>query len=98
MQVLQRVSKLLGQAIAIIVNLFNPQKVLIKGEIVAAKALIFPIIEHSVQQHALGSFVPNLVISEAEFQNEPSMAGVALVRKSLLEGALLSHIINEQDA
>ncbi|PKH07754.1 ROK family protein [Moritella sp. Urea-trap-13] len=97
-QVLQRVSKLLGQAIAIIVNLFNPQKVLIKGEIVAAKNLIFPMIEHSVQQHALGSFVPNLIISEAEFQNEPSMAGVALVRKSLLEGGLLSYIINEHDA
>ncbi|MDX2321860.1 MAG: ROK family protein [Moritella sp.] len=96
-QVLQRMSKLLGQAIAIIVNLFNPQKVLIKGEIVAAKSLIFPIIEHSVAQHALGSFVPNLVISEAKFQNEPSMAGVALVRKSLLEGSLLNHIIHEFD-
>ena len=97
-QVLQRVSKLLGQAIAIIVNLFNPQKVLIKGEIVIAKSLIFPIIKHSVQQHALGSFVPNLIISEATFQNEPSMAGVALVRKALLEGSLLSHIIQAHDA
>ncbi|QUM86091.1 MULTISPECIES: ROK family protein [unclassified Moritella] len=96
-QVLQRVSKLLGQAIAIIVNLFNPQKLLIKGEIVAAKELIFPIIEHSVQQHALGSFVPNVVINEAQFQNEPSMAGVALVRKALLEGSLLNHIIHEYD-
>ena len=96
-QVLQRVSKLLGQAIAIIVNLFNPQKLLIKGEIVAAKELIFPIIEHSVQQHALGSFVPNVVINEALFQNEPSMAGVALVRKALLEGSLLNHIIHEYD-
>ena len=97
-QVLLRVSKLLGQAIAIIVNLFNPQKVLIKGEIVAAKALIFPMIEHTVQQYALGSFVPNLVINEAKFQNEPSMAGVALVRKSLLEGSLLSHIIHKHRA
>ena len=96
-QVLQRVSKLLGQAIAIIVNLFNPQKLLIKGEIVAAKELIFPIIEQSVQQHALGSFVPNLVINVADFQNEPSMAGVALVRKALLEGSLLNHIIHEDD-
>ncbi|QUM75717.1 ROK family protein [Moritella sp. 24] len=96
-QVLQRVSKLIGQAIAIIVNLFNPQKLLIKGEIVAAKELIFPIIEQSVQQHALRSFLPNLVISEAKFQNEPSMAGVALVRKSLLEGSLLNYIIHEHD-
>ena len=71
---------------------------LIKGEIVAAKALMFPMIEHTVQQHALGSFVPNLVINEAKFQNEPSMAGVALVRKALLEGSLLSHIIHEHSA
>ncbi|MFT5879888.1 MAG: N-acetylglucosamine repressor [Moritella sp.] len=94
-QVLQRVSKILGQAIAIIINLFNPQKLLIKGEITAAKALIFPIIEQSVQQHALGSFLPNLVITEAQFQREPSMAGVALVRKALLEGHLLKHIMQD---
>lgn len=97
-QVLQRASKLLGQAMAIIVNLFNPQKLLIKGDIVAAKELIFPIIKHSVQQHALGSFIPNLIITEAKFQNEPSMAGVALVRKALLEGSLLNYIIHEHDA
>ena len=93
-QVLQRASKLLGQAIAIIINLFNPQKLLIKGEIVAAKQLIFPIIEQSISQHALGSFLPNFIITEASFQTEPSMAGVALVRKELLEGPLLNHIIN----
>lgn len=93
--VLQRVSKLLGQAIAIIINLFNPQKLLIKGEITAAKALTFPVIEQSVQQHALGSFLPNLVITEAQFQCDPSMAGVALVRKALMEGHLLQHIMHD---
>jgi len=94
-QVLQRASKLLGQAIAIMVNLFNPQKLLLKGEIAAAKNIVFPSIKQSVQQQALPSFLPELIIEEAEFQNAPSMAGVALVRKALQEGNLLNHIIQQ---
>lgn len=94
-QVLQRASKLLGQAIALMVNLFNPQKLLLKGEIVAARNIIFTSIKQSVQQQALPSFLPELIIEEAAFQDQQSMAGVALVRKALQEGNLLNHIIQQ---
>ncbi len=93
-QVLQHISQILGQAIAIIINLLNPQKLLIKGEIVRAKEIVFPAIEKSVKQYALGSFLPHFSLTAAAFQNEPSMAGVALVRKALLEGDLLHHIMS----
>lgn len=93
-QVLQHVSKILGQAIAIIINLLNPQKILIKGEIIRAQEIVFPAIEKSVKQYALGSFLPHFSMTAAAFQNEPSMAGVALVRKALLEGNLLHNIMN----
>lgn len=91
--VLEQASRTLGQAIAIMVNLFNPQKLLIKGEIVAAKEIVFPAIKQSVAQYTLPGFLPDLIIQEAQFQHAPSMAGVALVRKALFEGSLLDQML-----
>ncbi|MCE0556727.1 ROK family protein [Motilimonas sp. E26] len=91
--VLTNVGKYLGQAIAIMVNLFNPEKVLIAGEIMAADQVLLPAIKQCVHHQSLPSFHDNLPIVPAKFQKQPTMGGFALVKRVLLDGSLLQTIM-----
>ena len=87
--VLTNVGKYLGQAIAIMVNLFNPEKILIAGEIMAAEQVLLPAIKQCVEHQSLSSFHEHLPIVAAKFQKQPTMGGFALVKRVLLDGSLL---------
>ncbi|MBO0180297.1 ROK family protein, partial [Vibrio parahaemolyticus] len=52
-QSLVRVGNQLGKAIAITVNLFNPQKIVIAGDITAAQDIVFPAIQRNVENQSL---------------------------------------------
>ena len=78
------------------VNLFNPQKVLIAGEITAAEEILIPAIRRCVEHQSLPSFHRGLPIVKARFQNQPTIGGFALVKRSLLEGDLLQIIMEQK--
>ncbi|MFC3914462.1 ROK family protein [Pseudaeromonas sharmana] len=92
-EVIRQTGEYLGQTIAIMVNLFNPQKVLLAGEIVAAFNLLLPAIRQCVEHQSLPSFHQHLPIERAHFQSQPTMGGVALIKRALLEGDLLQRIM-----
>ena len=94
--VIENVGEHLGRAIAITVNLFNPQKVLIAGEITAAEEILIPAIHRCVEHQSLPSFHRGLPIVKARFQNQPTIGGFALVKRSLLEGDLLQIIMEQK--
>ncbi len=94
--VIDKVGKYLGRAIAITINLFNPQKVLISGEIVAADKVLFPAIRKCVEHQSLSSFHQGLPIVKAEFQKQPTIGGFALVKRVLLDGSLLQTIMDPE--
>ncbi len=94
--VIENVGEHLGRAIAITVNLFNPQKVLIAGEITAAEEILIPAIRRCVEHQSLPSFHRGLPIVKARFQNQPTIGGFALVKRSLLEGDLLQIIMEQK--
>ena len=94
--VIENVGEHLGRAVAITVNLFNPQKVLIAGEITAAEEILIPAIRRCVEHQSLPSFHRGLPIVKARFQNQPTIGGFALVKRALLEGDLLQIIMEQK--
>ncbi len=94
-QVLVKVGNHLGKAIAMTVNLFNPQLVVIAGKITAAKSVVFPAIERCVENQSLPSFHQKLAIVSADLQTQPTMAAFALVKRAMLNGELLQQLLEE---
>ena len=92
-EVIRQTGEYLGQTIAIMVNLFNPQKVLLAGEIVAAQKVLIPAIQRCVEHQSLPSFHAGLPIEPAAFQSQATMGGVALIKRALLEGDLLQRMM-----
>ncbi|SIN94612.1 ROK family protein [Salinivibrio sp. ES.052] len=94
-QVLVKVGNHLGKAIAMTVNLFNPQLVVIAGKITAAKSVVFPAIERCVENQSLPSFHQKLSIVSANLESQPTMAAFALVKRAMLNGELLQELLEE---
>lgn len=64
---LERVGRAIGVALACLVNLFNPQRIVCDGPLMAASRLLFPIVLHTMRERTLG----------------PALARTELVRSGL---------------
>jgi len=94
-QVLVKVGNHLGKAIAMTVNLFNPQLVVIAGKITAAQSVVFPAIQRCVENQSLPSFHQKLEIVSAKLAEKPTMAAFSLVKRAMLNGELLQKLLEE---
>lgn len=94
-QVLLRVGQYLGRALAITVNLFNPQQIIISGAITEAKDIIFPTIQRYIENQTLTTFHQNLPIVEAELTHIPTIGAFSLVKRALINGTLLQQLLDE---
>ena len=83
----------LGQAIAIMVNLFNPEKILIGGEFNRAKEILYPAIMECVRNQSLPIYNRDLVIEQSSFYTQATMPGAALVKQAMYDGHLLMKLI-----
>ncbi len=83
----------LGQAIAIVVNLFNPQRILIGGEFNQAKSVLYPAILACIQNQTLPHYFENLVLEESYFYTQATMPGAALVKRAMYDGYLLMKVL-----
>ncbi|KXF81423.1 DNA-binding transcriptional regulator NagC [Enterovibrio coralii] len=94
-QVLVKVGNHLGKAIAMTINLFNPQQVVISGEITEAKSVVFPAIQRCVENQSLRTFHQNLPIVAAGLSATPTLGAFALVKRAMLNGALLQKLLED---
>ncbi|MGC6386994.1 ROK family protein [Ewingella sp. S1.OA.A_B6] len=78
-----------GRILAIMVNLFNPEKVLIGSPLNFAKEILHPAIMSCIQQQSLPSYSENIKLESTEFYNQGTMPGAALVKDALYNGSLL---------
>ncbi len=85
----------LGQAIAITVNLFNPQKIVIAGDITQAEELLFPAIRRNIETQSLTRFHSNLPIVVSELENRPTLGAFAMIKRAMLNGVLLQKLLGE---
>jgi transcriptional regulator of PTS gene len=92
-KVLVELGKNLGMAVALIVNMFNPEKVLIGGDINLSKAIIFPEIFKSVKNQSLPMYRQDLEVVPCRFVKNATMPGAALIKQAMYDGQLLMKVV-----
>ncbi len=75
------------------INLFNPEKVLIGGVINQAKDILYPAIESCIANQSLPVYTEDLQLVESRFYKQATMPGAALVKQALYDGLLLMKVI-----
>jgi N-acetylglucosamine repressor len=94
-QSLVKVGDQLGKAIAIVINLFNPQKIVIAGDITQAKEIVFPAIQRNVNSQSLTSFHKDLPIVESTLEHLPTQGAFAIIKRAMLNGVLLQKLLED---
>ncbi|WPC73297.1 DNA-binding transcriptional regulator NagC [Vibrio porteresiae] len=92
-QALIKVGNYLGKAVAITVNLFNPQKIVIAGQITQAQELIFPAIYRNVANQSLRVFHRQLPIVASQIDKQPTLSAFAMIKRAMLNGVLLQKLL-----
>lgn len=82
-----------GRILAIMVNLFNPQKILIGSPLNLASEILFPAISSCITQQALPAYSRNTWVEATHFTHRGTMAGAALVKEALYNGTLLIRLL-----
>lgn len=82
-----------GRILAIMVNLFNPQKILIGSPFNQASDILFPAISDCIRQQALPAYSRHIAVESTQFSNRGTMAGAALVKDALYNGSLLIRLL-----
>lgn len=93
--VLLNVGNHLGKAIAMTVNLFNPQQVIISGEITEASSVVFPAVQRCIENQSLKLFHQDLPIVAAALSKTPTLGAFALVKRAMLNGGLLLILLED---
>lgn len=82
-----------GRILAIMVNLFNPQKILIGSPFNQAADILFPTISSCIRQQSLPAYSQHIAVEQTQFSNRGTMAGAALVKDALYNGTLLIRLL-----
>ncbi|MDR0806252.1 MAG: ROK family transcriptional regulator [Enterobacteriaceae bacterium] len=96
-KVLNDVGHQLGKAISIAINLFNPQKVVISGDITIAEKTLLNAIQRCVDNQVLINFRTNLPIVISQLDHRSAIGSFALVKRAMLNGILLQHLMGENN-
>lgn len=91
--VIETLGDYLGSAISIVINLFNPEKILIGGVINLAKDILYPAVQKCIEAQTLPSYHQNLDVVESRFYKQATMPGAALVKQALYDGLLLMRVV-----
>lgn len=92
-EVIDYVGRHLGKAVAIAINLFNPQKVVIAGEITEADKVLLAAIEGCINTQVLKAFRKNLPVVRSEIDHRSAIGAFALAKRAMLNGILLQHLL-----
>ncbi|GEA49564.1 transcriptional regulator [Vibrio inusitatus NBRC 102082] len=93
LKIIMQLAKHLGMAVSLVVNMFNPEKILIGGDINVAKGIIFPEVERCVQTQSLPIYRQDLEIVPSRFIKNATMPGAALIKQALYDGVLLMKVV-----
>ncbi|MBD1564041.1 ROK family protein [Vibrio sp. SA48] len=91
--VIEKLGRYLGAAIAIVINLFNPEKILIGGVINQAKSVLYPAIQTCIEEQSLPVYHQDLELVESRFYKQATMPGAALIKQALYDGFLLMKVV-----
>jgi len=92
-EVIEHVGRQLGKGVSIAINLFNPQKVVIAGEITEADKVLLPAIQNCINAQVLKDFRRNLPVVTSALNHQSAIGAFALVKRAMLNGVLLQRLM-----
>lgn len=81
-----------GRIAAIMVNLFNPDKILVGSPLNKASSILYPAIMDCIHQQSLPAYSHNIRVEATTFY-QGTMPGAALVKEALYNGSLLIRLL-----
>ncbi|NUU67888.1 ROK family transcriptional regulator [Enterobacteriaceae bacterium BIT-l23] len=91
--IIQGVGLNVGRILAIMVNLLNPQKILIGSPLNQAAEILYPTISDCIRRQALPAYSQHIEVIATCFDNQGTMAGAALVKDAMYNGSLLIRLL-----
>ncbi|MBD8161700.1 sugar metabolism global transcriptional regulator Mlc [Erwinia persicina] len=91
--IISGVGNSVGRIVAVMVNLFHPQKILIGSPLNRAQSILYPAIVTCIRQQALPSYSKAVSVEPTAFINLGTMPGAALVKDALYNGSLLIKLL-----
>ncbi len=82
----------LGKTVAILINLLNPEKIIIAGKITESGNTLFSTIQQCIAHQTLPEFQNKLTILPTELKPNSTIAAFALIKQAIYEGDLLQKI------
>lgn len=82
-----------GRIVAIMVNLFNPEKILVGSPLNRAAEILYPAIVSCIRQQSLPTYSEHVKVESTLFFNQGTMPGAALVKDALYNGSLLVKLL-----
>lgn len=95
LDLINEVGRQLGKVLALCINLLNPQKIVLAGELTAAEEILFPVIQRCIDSQSLNDFRRNLPIVRSQLDNRSAIGAFALAKRAMLNGLLLQHLLGE---
>lgn len=90
---IEKLGHYLGSAIAIMINVFNPDKILIGGVMNQAKNVLYPALLRCIQEQSYPVYQHDLQLVESRFYKQATMPGAALIKQALYDGLLLMKVL-----
>lgn len=92
-EVIEQVGHQLGKVIATSINFFNPQKVVLAGEITEAHKVLLPAVQRCINNQVLPAFRQQLPVVISALDHGSAIGAFALVKRAMLNGALLQRLL-----
>ncbi|MFD0706448.1 sugar metabolism global transcriptional regulator Mlc [Photorhabdus akhurstii] len=93
MDIIRDIGAKIGHIIAIMVNLFNPEKILIGSPLNASQQVLYPVINECIQRYSLPAYSKQIELVATKFNNSGTLSAVASVKKALYDGSLLINLM-----
>ncbi len=78
-QIIEYIGKNLGKALGSVVNIINPELLVINGEINECKEILYPVIKLTVQKYSMYNAAKILQVKESQVNENGASIGAALV-------------------
>ncbi len=83
----------MGRALAMLVNLFNPEYILIDSALNSAAEILYPALYSAIKNESVASRRDLLIIRPASFSPADTRPGTALIKDALYSGELLLQLL-----
>ncbi|WGO82425.1 ROK family protein [Arsenophonus apicola] len=91
--ILEKVGREIGNTLAVMVNIFNPQLILIGSPLNEVKNQLFPIINKHILQKSLPCYQNKMSLVATKFNNEGTLLATAIIKDALYNGSLLAKLM-----